>query len=228
MERLNDENLELLILGDFWRARDCADRLPDDILACESLNYDTGLPDSANDILAPHAVRLSGESLVRDAFWSPDQLAKAHIRRPCGTCDTCRGGSLERCENGALLSRIHTRLWTKEECKDFVELRNRIQSLFRRWEIQGLIDRTPPYLWTGNETHERARKNKDTWAARLTTEGIEMAEARVPGTPYANGPKSLLWAMTDAQRRAAPQWAQKEFVEEGGRIDGSGLILPGA
>lgn len=215
---LTDHELELMVLGDFYRTLEACDRLPEDILMCKSLDYETGLPTSANDLKLAGEITLGGEALAREAYWSPDQLAKTHVRRTCDRCEYCTSGRLERCVSGPLLSRVRQKDWTALEAAQVLELRSRIQELFRVWETRGLIDRTPPILWTGNESHERARQNKDTWAARLTTEGLKLARARVPGTEYAHGPRSLLWAMSDEQKRRAPQWAQKEYVAEGGLI----------
>jgi hypothetical protein len=230
--QVTDLELEEILLADFHRAGQQQDRLPDDPLAlglAGKLNQTTGVPESASD-LKRHGAH--GEKLQRDGFIMPRNFALLHLLRPCKTCETCARGDEDRCENGPRLKYVEPEAWTDEEGRDIAELESRIQNVFRRWEAEGLLIREPPLFFSGSRAGDEqwiAPDEKDQWAARLTTKGIERAKAWAtsPDAPawVRDSRRSRLWCMTDEQRRRAPQWQQKEFIAEGGKITGEASPL---
>jgi len=238
---LPDCDLELLVLGDFWRTLKFGiDRMAPDILALtrkQGLNWATGRPESANDLLAPGQIQFRNEKLLRHSYLCPWDLAAIHIQRSCDTCSECTSGNTARCESGPRLKYIPSREWTAEEAQDHAELEQRIQNLFRRWSKPpfSFIDRKPPLVLRPED--EQMKEEDDVWACRITQRGIEKCvsvfQGPTPprfqnGGPWSNptdNRRSPLWCMTDVQRRNAPQWLQKEFTDEGGKISGPPVLV---
>jgi hypothetical protein len=235
---LNEHDLELMILGDFWRQlRHGIDRIAPDVLGLGKegkLDWATGRPKSANDLLAPGKITERGERLLRHSYICPWDMAAVHLRRSCDLCESCTADKKDRCELAASLKNIPPSQWTAEEATDHALLENRIQGLFRRWAQvppagPGWIQRRPPL--TIRKEDEEYDDNDDVWACRITDRGIQAAVERFQGKapqftvggPWSNladNRRSPLWLMTDDQRRRAPQWMQKEFQLEGGTVTG--------
>jgi hypothetical protein len=235
---LSDPDLELMMLADFWRQlRHGVDRVAPDVLGLGKegkLDWHTGRPKSANDLLAPGKISERGERLLRHSYLCPWDLAAIHIMRSCDTCSACTDGKKERCENGPRLKYLPPAQWTQEEATDHAELEARIQNLFRRWAQEppagpGWIQRRPPLTIRPEDEHYDDQD--DVWACRITDRGIQACVERFQGKqprfsqggPWSNpldNRRSPLWVMTEDQRNRAPQWMQKEFTAEGGTVTG--------
>lgn len=197
----DDATLELVVLGDIYRGlQQGRDRQPDDILAAD-VDWSSGLIINPAG-LKPPSRQLRGEALVRKAHLSPATIAGAHILD----------------DQGVALCRKPPAQWTDLESETHARMVEQLDNLLRRWEAAGLCRREPPVGFYDDRDRERADPDDAAWGARITTKGIEEARRRIPGTEYARGPTSLLWSMSAEQRRAAPQWAQKEFQDEGGHL----------
>lgn len=238
--QVSEQELEWILWVDFHRARLAVDRYPDDPLSLgRGLNYATGAPESASDLKKPGQIKVRGEKLQREAFFMPLTLAMTHLRRPCRLCEACLKAEPERCEDGARYKYIHKDEWSEAEAENVNDLEQRIQGVFLRWEQLHYLDRRPPFLFTGSLAEEQrylAQPGQDSWCAYLLPPGIEKARqmCESPDAPswvraaLLDNRRSPLWCMDPKRRAMAPQWQQKEFVEEGGKIDESYRPEPGS
>lgn len=223
---INERDLDEMLLVAIHRTRSLADRYPDDPLALGTgLNSQTGAPESADHLKTPGQIRLRGEKLQREAFYMPRNLAEIHLRRPCETCETCRAGNLGACPNAPAFRYLDPLSWSADEAADVAELEARIHATFSRWEQEGMMIRRPPILFTGGLAEESpylAKEGQDSWAWTITSKGLTRAREAfdLAGAWKNDNRRSALWVMTDTQRRNAPQWQQKEFQDEGGKISG--------
>lgn len=231
---VSEKELEEILLVDFHRASFCVDRFPTDPLALGlGLNYATGAPESADDVRRGSTMR--GRRLQLEAFYMPGDIARTHILRPCNDCHL--NDRAAQCEHGSRLKYIDQDEWAPHERENYAELEQRIQAIFEKWSHPPFcyVEKVPPVFFTGDRESERpwlAKAGKDSWCASLLPAGADAAKVfcEAPSAPswvkhaLEDNRRSPLWCMDDKRRAAAPQWQQKEFIDEGGKIYGSATV----
>ena len=161
------------------------------------IDYGSGLPFSANDLAAP-GHQLRGEQMVLQMAIIPDRVARDVL------------GLIDRDPID----------WTEKEAQLHAALVDRVSDTLEKWRRKGwVVFEAPIIVNPGLDAPTDGRI--PAMGVRPTRALIAEAKKVIPRhANLANRPLSPLWGMTPAARRAAPQWAQKEFVNEGGSLDG--------
>ncbi len=192
-----EDELTDRILAIFFNVAKSQDRSGD--IASER-HHQTGLPVSANDLLARHLSK-SGKALALELIVRPEGIAAGLGRRQDSTNP-----------RGVSLSYIAEQDRTEVEREWLADLSLQIKYLVHKlnerhhWfnlSVQGgNPDKKAELLEWGHDNFTRA--------FQVTYEGLREAFERIPGTKYALAPSSIKGDISGAAWASAPQWAKDE------------------
>lgn len=228
----NQNELEWVVLGDIYGYLTAEDRRPEGTfpIDCDQL---TGLPkNEAPKILRETLMGPDGKAFVHEiqtpgSLILPTGLARGGVALAAemtlfagsedpagGRTPGLAGDHLVRIEGGKRrrLSTIPGSQWSQDELSTWRDYAFAIRKTFMYWARLNLVD-PQPVLYEFPEPlgiDGLPRVIRPRW--RL----LDLARQVIPGTRYANRPKSILHDLDPHERLRQPQYAQESFAKEAG------------
>jgi hypothetical protein len=232
----NLERIEWIVLADCWAFTLAEDRSPGAVapLDCNPLS---GLPKDED----PRPIMDPVTGFIRMSLGSkilPVGLAKGGMNLATSIIlfagsedgEGGRTGGLAANHSSLILngrkrafSDIPMRDWSLAMLSHWREFAFRIRKVFGKWASLGLGDPCPVIF----EVPEKLGIDLLPRVFRPSYRLIEHARQVIPGTPWANRPKSILHDLTASERASQPQYARESFLKEAGGSGATPLIDPG-
>jgi hypothetical protein len=224
---LTDEEAEDAIWSAFWQFSQARDRrLTSPITELDpasreyverkrSLDPDTGLPISAND-LGSKALAISGVDLALAVMLPPDRLAASCVQH----LDDSLPDTPENWQRyGKTLAHIPRTSWTEDQANAVRVTALKIKLASQRLGEKGWLNLRPIDA-KDPDMHDLPWTDEAGFSSgfKLTYKGYEHLQQLVQKRPHLKATRHVLELVGHDVRAKAPQWAKAEYVEKFGSI----------